>query len=87
METISDTHFALIGDDQKSLIQEVRIMRNLQNERILQFLGLGVQNDDSGNSYEVLVLLPIMAHVQLNKYLKMNKEDDESQVCIKVIGS
>ena len=58
-------------------------MRNLQNEHILQFLGLAVQHDDSGYSYEVLVLLPIMAHGQLNKYLKMNKEDDESQVCIR----
>ena len=56
-------------------------MRNLQNEHILQFLGLALQHDGSGNSYEVLVVMPIMAHGQLNKYLKMNKEDDESQVC------
>ena len=64
------------GDNKKSLVEEVRIMRTLDHENVLKLIGIAVQGGFH-ERYEILVITPVMFHGQLNRFLRSNKEEAE----------
>ncbi len=58
-----------LGDDHKSLIKEIRAMKDLKHENVLELLGFTIK-DGWFDYYDIFLMTPIQKNDQLKKYLQ-----------------
>ena len=58
-----------LGADHRSLIEEIRTMKNLKHENVLKILGFTIK-DGWYDYFDILLMTPIQKNGQLETYLK-----------------